>query len=144
MSNRQQHPHRDSCSLQSSNDGCSMPIPLDNGSRSPCQIAEPKILSQRVLIALPGKRDPHVNTLLVHGILDELELPAEKLHPERRAIQLHVDAVVTTRLIILPDLRNQFLVAQHSFIGQRPFNCPGNAPLRLKSENSSRSYSPTI
>src|SRR5205809_608252 len=94
----------DCLGFQTSNDGRSMTIPLDNGSRSPCQIAEPKILGQRVLIALPGKRDPHVNTLLPHGILDELELPAEKLHPERRAIQLHVDAVVTTGLIILPDL----------------------------------------
>src|SRR5881396_82589 len=106
----------DSLRLQASNDGCSMPIPFDNGSRPPCQIAEPKIMGQRVLISLPGKRDPHVNTLLLHSILDELELPAEKLHPERRAIQLHVDDVVTTGLIILSDLRNQFLVAQHPFI----------------------------
>src|SRR6266705_2201863 len=133
-----------SLGLQTPNNSGPSTVPLDDRSRPPCQIAEPKILGERVFISLPGKRDPHVDTLLLHSILDELELPAEKLHPERRAIQLHVDAVVTTGLIILPDLRNQFLVAQHLFMGQRPFNCPWNALLRLKSENSSRSCSQTI
>src|SRR5438093_4111148 len=90
--------------LQASNDGRSMTIPLDDCCGPPCQIAEPKILGQRVFIALSGKRDPHVHTLLFHGVLDELELPAEKLHPERRAIQFHTVAVASIGLIILPDL----------------------------------------
>src|SRR5213080_2502255 len=90
--------------LQAPNNSGPSTVPLDDCCGPPCQIAEPKILGQRVFISLPGKRDPHSNTLLVHGILDELELPAEKLHPERRAIEFHVDAVVMIGLIILPDL----------------------------------------
>src|SRR5207249_10887111 len=94
----------DRLGLQTSNDSGPSTVPFDDCCGPPCQIAEPKILGQRVFISLPGKRDPHINTLLVHGILDELELPPEKLHPERRAIQFHVGAVDITGLIILPDL----------------------------------------
>src|SRR5437867_1131545 len=90
--------------LQTSNNGGPATVPLDNRSGPPCQIAEPEVLGQRVFISLPGKRDPHVNTLLVHCVLDELELPAEKLYPERRAIQFHVVALVIIGVIILPDL----------------------------------------
>src|SRR5207249_10380319 len=64
----------DRLGLQAPNNSGPSTIPFYDCCGPPCQIAEPKILGQWVFISFPGKRDPHVHTLLPHGILDELEL----------------------------------------------------------------------
>src|SRR5438552_3795713 len=59
-------------------------------------------MHQRILVAFPCERNPHVNRLRLHGVPDKLQLLPQELYLEGRSSKFHALLAGMNELIVLP------------------------------------------